>query len=149
MRKNSHVLFCNRDEIQKRTIDYNPKKTKYRKQHRGRMKGISRRGNSISFGRCRYALQALEPAWIEEKTIEAGRRAIKRCVRSWAKIWVFPHEKPFRMNNSMLTDYILRVKSGYILFEISSTISETIARRTLALADYRMPIKTQFIFYLY
>ncbi|KAF1894540.1 hypothetical protein Lal_00039627 [Lupinus albus] len=61
------------------TINYNPQRTRFRKQHRGRMKGISYRGNHICFGR--YALQALEPAWITSRQIEAGRRAMSRNVR--------------------------------------------------------------------
>ena len=80
-------------ELRKRTIDYNPKRTRFRKQHRGRMKGKSCRGNRICFGR--YALQALEPAWITARQIEAGRRAITRYARRGGKIWVriFP-DKP-------------------------------------------------------
>ncbi|KAM3348477.1 hypothetical protein ACQJBY_022014 [Aegilops geniculata] len=72
-------------ELRKRTIDYNPKRTRFRKQHRGRMKGKSCRGNRICFGR--YALQALEPAWITARQIEAGRRAITRYARRGGKIW--------------------------------------------------------------
>nr|AFK41302.1 unknown [Lotus japonicus] len=63
-----------------------PKRTRFRKQHRGRMKGISHRGNQICFGR--YALQALEPAWITSRQIEAGRRATSRNVRRGGQIWV-------------------------------------------------------------
>ncbi|VAI45982.1 unnamed protein product [Triticum turgidum subsp. durum] len=72
-------------ELRKRTIDYNPKRTRFRKQHRGRMKGKSCRGNRICFGR--YALQALEPAWITARQIDAGRRAITRYACRGGKIW--------------------------------------------------------------
>ncbi|CAN6868406.1 unnamed protein product, partial [Brassica oleracea var. botrytis] len=70
----------------KKPINYNPKRTKFRKQHRGRLKGISSRGNRICFGR--YALQTLEPAWITSRQIEAGRRAMTRNIRRGGKIWV-------------------------------------------------------------
>ena len=120
-----------------------------------RMKRISRRGYSIPFVKyaARYAIKALEPAWIPARQIEAGRKAIKRCVGRRTKIWVFPHEKPFPMNKMetrIPTDYILHVKPGYVLFEISASgVPETIARRALALAAYRMPIKTEFIYVIF
>ena len=152
MRRNSHVLFCNRDEIQEINIDYNPKRTRFRKQHRGRMKGISRRGNFISSGR--YALQALEPAWITARQIEAGRRAITRCVRRGAKIWVriFP-DKPvtIRKTETRMGSgkgdpkyWISVVKPGRILYEMSG-VSEIVARRAISIAAHKMPIRTQFI----
>ena len=152
MRRNSHVQFCNRDEIQKRTIDYNPKKPRFRKHHRGRMKGVSCRGNSISFGR--YALQALEPAWITARQIEAGRRAITRYVRRGAKIWVriFP-DKPVTMRTTETRMgsgkgdpkyWVCVIKPGRILYEMSG-VSETIARRAISIAAHKMPIQTQFL----
>ena len=87
-----------------------------------RMEGISRRGKKTRFhkqdrcryDRCRYALQALEPAWIPVRQIEAGGWAIKRCVRRWAKIWVLPDEKPV---------IICLIQPGDILYEISSRVS--------------------------
>ncbi|KAM0941017.1 50S ribosomal protein L16 [Dioscorea sansibarensis] len=68
------------------TISYSPKRTRFHKQHRGRVRGISCQGSHISFGR--YALQALEPAWITARQIEAGRRAMTRYARRGGKVWV-------------------------------------------------------------
>lgn len=152
MRRNSHVQFCNRDEIEETTIDYNPKRTRFRKQHRGRMKGVSRRGNHISFGR--YALQALEPAWITARQIEAGRRAMTRYVRRGAKIWIriFP-DKPITMRTAETRMgsgkgdpkyWISVVKPGRILYEMMG-VSEIVARRAISIAAHKMPIRTQFI----
>jgi len=129
-----------------------PKRTKFRKQHRGRMKGLSYRGNHISFGR--YALQALEPAWITSRQIEAGRRAITRNVRRGGKLWIriFP-DKPVtvrtaetRMGSGKgpVEYWVAVVKPGRILYEING-MAEKRARRAIEIAASKMPIKTQFI----
>lgn len=129
-----------------------PKRTKFRKQHRGRMKGISSRGNHISFGK--YALRALEPAWITTRQIEAGRRAMTRYARRGGKIWVriFP-DKPFtqrtteaRMGSGKGNPkyWVAVVKRGRILYEMVG-VSETVARRAMSIAAYKMPIRTEFI----
>nr|QFQ51621.1 ribosomal protein L16 [Leucobryum juniperoideum] len=129
-----------------------PKRTKFRKQHRGRMKGISTRGNSICFGK--FALQALEPAWITSRQIEAGRRAITRYARRGGKLWIriFP-DKPITMRPAETRMgsgkgspeyWVSVVKPGRILYEISG-VSETIARAGMKIAAYKMPIRTQFI----
>lgn len=129
-----------------------PKRTKFRKQHRGRMKGTSSRGNNISFGK--YALRALEPAWITTRQIEAGRRAMTRYARRGGKIWVriFP-DKPFtqrtteaRMGSGKGNPkyWVAVVKRGRILYEMVG-VSETIARRAMSIAAYKMPIRTEFI----
>nr|YP_009160840.1 ribosomal protein L16 [Haloxylon ammodendron]YP_009160925.1 ribosomal protein L16 [Haloxylon persicum]AGZ13388.1 ribosomal protein L16 [Haloxylon ammodendron]AGZ13474.1 ribosomal protein L16 [Haloxylon persicum]WLF86867.1 ribosomal protein L16 [Haloxylon ammodendron] len=129
-----------------------PKRTRFRKQHRGRMKGISYRGNRICFGR--YALQALEPAWVTSRQIEAGRRAMTRNARRGGKIWVriFP-DKPVtvrpaetRMGSGKGSPeyWVAVVKPGRILYEISG-VSEIVARRAIAIAASKMPIRTQFI----
>nr|YP_009828879.1 ribosomal protein L16 [Enhalus acoroides]YP_009828903.1 ribosomal protein L16 [Enhalus acoroides]QJC59111.1 ribosomal protein L16 [Enhalus acoroides]QJC59135.1 ribosomal protein L16 [Enhalus acoroides] len=128
----------------------NPKKTRFSKQHRGRMKGRSSRGNHICFGR--YALQALEPAWITAKQIEAGRRAMTRYARRGAKIWVrlFP-DKPVtrrkeesRMGSRKgdLEYWVAVVKPGRILYEMIG-VSETVARAAMSIAAYKMPIRTK------
>lgn len=138
-------------EVEKK-IDYNPKRTKFRKQHRGRMKGISTRGNSICFGK--FALQALEPAWITSRQIEAGRRAITRYARRGGKLWIriFP-DKPITMRPAETRMgsgkgspeyWVSVVKPGRILYEISG-VPETIARAAMRIAAYKMPIRTQFI----
>nr|YP_010273063.1 ribosomal protein L16 [Parnassia tenella]YP_010319975.1 ribosomal protein L16 [Parnassia qinghaiensis]YP_010456596.1 50S ribosomal protein L16 [Parnassia degeensis]UJJ82668.1 ribosomal protein L16 [Parnassia qinghaiensis]UJJ83372.1 ribosomal protein L16 [Parnassia tenella]UUA66101.1 50S ribosomal protein L16 [Parnassia tenella]UUA67722.1 50S ribosomal protein L16 [Parnassia degeensis] len=129
-----------------------PKRTKFRKQHRGRMKGISCRGNNISFGR--YALQALEPAWITSRQIEAGRRAMTRHVRRGGKIWVriFP-DKPVtvrpaetRMGSGKGSPeyWVAVVKPGRILYEMGG-VGENIAQKAISIAASKMPIRTQFI----
>nr|YP_010308143.1 ribosomal protein L16 [Meconopsis integrifolia]QGX06514.1 ribosomal protein L16 [Meconopsis integrifolia]UGV20344.1 ribosomal protein L16 [Anisodus tanguticus]ULU28559.1 ribosomal protein L16 [Meconopsis integrifolia] len=129
-----------------------PKRTKFRKQHRGRMKGISYRGNRISFGR--YALQALEPAWITSRQIEAGRRAMTRYARRGGKIWVriFP-DKPVtlrptetRMGSGKGSPeyWVSVVKPGRILYEMSG-VSEIVAREAILIAASKMPIRTQFL----
>jgi len=129
-----------------------PKRTKYKKYHRGRMRGKSTRGNEISFGD--YALQALEPTWITSRQIEAARRTITRYTKRDASLWIriFP-DKPVtaraaesRMGSGKgAVDYwVAVVKPGTILFEVSS-VSEEIARNALNLARYKLPIKTKFI----
>nr|YP_010828916.1 ribosomal protein L16 [Silene repens]WFF46947.1 ribosomal protein L16 [Silene repens] len=129
-----------------------PKRTRFRKQHRGRLKGISCRGNTICFGR--YALQALEPSWITSRQIEAGRRAMTRNARRGGKIWVriFP-DKPVtvrpaetRMGSGKGSPeyWVAVVKPGRILYEISG-VAENIARRAISIAASKMPIRTQFI----
>nr|YP_009670112.1 ribosomal protein L16 [Azima tetracantha]QCW95431.1 ribosomal protein L16 [Azima tetracantha] len=129
-----------------------PKRTRFRKQHRGRLKGISHRGNRICFGR--YALQALEPAWITSRQIEAGRRAMTRNVRRGGKIWVriFP-DKPVtvrpaetRMGSGKGSPeyWVAVVKPGRILYEMGG-VAESIAKRAIEIAASKMPIKTQLI----
>lgn len=136
----------------KKNIDYAPRRTKYRKQHRGRLKGIATRGNRISFGR--FALQALEPSWITSRQIEAGRRAMTRYAKRGGKLWIriFP-DKPITMrpaetrmgSGKGAPEYwVAVVKPGRILYEMSG-VSETIARSAMRIASYKMPIKTQFL----
>jgi large subunit ribosomal protein L16 len=133
-------------------IYYNPRRTKFRKQHRGRMKGISTRGNQIAFGR--FALQAMEPSWITSRQIEAGRRAMTRYARRGGKLWIkiFP-DKPITMrpaetrmgSGKGAPEYwVAVVKPGRILYEMSG-VSETVARAAMKIAAYKMPIKTRFI----
>lgn len=116
------------------------------------MKGISCRGNHISFGK--YALQALEPAWITARQIEAGRRAMTRYARRGGKIWVriFP-DKPVtvrptetRMGSGKGSPeyWVSVVKPGRILYEMSG-VSETVARAAIQIAASKMPIRTQFV----
>lgn len=134
------------------TAMLSPKRTKFRKQHRGRMKGMSYRGNRICFGR--YALQALEPAWITSRQIEAGRRAMTRNVRRGGKLWVrvFP-DKPVtvrtaetRMGSGKGSPqyWVAVIKPGRILYEMDG-VAENLARRAISIAASKMPIKTQFI----
>ena len=139
-------------EMSNNSIDYNPRRTKFRKQHRGRMKGLATRGNRVCFGR--FGLQALEPSWITSRQIEAGRRAITRYARRGGKLWIriFP-DKPITMrpaetrmgSGKGAPEYwVAVVKPGRILYEMSG-VSETVARSAMRIASYKMPIKTQFV----
>nr|GLL41370.1 50S ribosomal protein L16 [Ipomoea trifida] len=116
------------------------------------MKGISSGGNHICFGK--YALQALEPAWITSRQIEAGRRAMTRNARRGGKIWVriFP-DKPVtvrpaetRMGSGKGSPeyWVAVVKPGRILYEMGG-VTKKIARRAISIAASKMPIRTQFI----
>nr|UZC36998.1 ribosomal protein L16 [Pteridophyllum racemosum] len=129
-----------------------PKRTRFRKQQRGRLKGLSYRGNQICFGR--YALQALEPTWITSRQIEAGRRAMTRYARRGGKIWVriFP-DKPVtiratetRMGSGKGSPeyWVSVVKPGRILYEMGG-VSEIVAREAISIAASKMPIQTQFV----
>ena len=129
-----------------------PKRTKYRKPHRGRLKGKAMRGNKIAFGD--FALQALEPGWITSRQIEAGRRAMSRYARRGGKLWirVFPHKSitaraaETRMGAGKgAPDYwVAVVKPGKILYEMRG-VSEAIARSSMRIAAYKMPVKTKFL----
>ena len=129
-----------------------PKRVKYRRVHRGRMKGKATRGNTITYGE--FGLQALEPAWITSNQIEAARRAMTRYVRRGGNIWikVFPDkpitEKPAetRMGAGKGAPeyWVAVVKPGRILFEMGG-VSEEDAREAMRLAAHKLPIKTKFI----
>ncbi|MGF1513084.1 MAG: 50S ribosomal protein L16 [Elainellaceae cyanobacterium] len=129
-----------------------PKRTKFRKQHRGRMRGMASRGNEINFGD--FALQALEPSWITSRQIEAGRRAMTRYIRRGGKIWIriFP-DKPVTMRPAETRMgsgkgnpefWVAVVKPGRIMFEIAG-VPESVAKEAMRLAASKLPIKTKFI----
>ena len=129
-----------------------PRRTKFRKQQRGRMEGLAQRGSDINFGD--FALQATEPAWITARQIEASRRAMNRYIRRGGKIWirVFP-DKPVTMRPAETRMgsgkgnpefWVAVVKPGRILFEIAG-VSEEVAREAMRLASHKLPIKTKFI----
>ncbi|MDY7042030.1 MAG: 50S ribosomal protein L16 [Chloroflexota bacterium] len=129
-----------------------PKRVKYRKQQRGRMRGRARRGAEVTFGD--YGLQALEPCWMTSRQIEAARRAIVRHVKRRGKLWirVFPDkpvtQKPAetRMGKGKgaVDHWVAVVKPGRMIFEISG-VEEDTAREAMRLASYKLPIKTQFV----
>ena len=129
-----------------------PKRTKYRKYHRGRMRGKATRGNEISFGK--YGLQALEPSWITSRQIEATRRTITRYTKRGASLWIriFPDktvtaraaESRMGSGKGAVDYWVATVKPGTILFEIGS-VPEEVARAAFNLAAYKLPIKTKFI----
>ncbi len=129
-----------------------PKRVKYRKQQKGRLRGVAWRGSSVDFGE--YALQALEPAWITSRQIEAARVAITRHVKRGGKLWVriFP-DKPVtfkpaetRMGKGKGNPeyFVAVVKPGRILFELAG-VNEAMARESMALAARKLPIKTRFM----
>ncbi|WP_460202630.1 50S ribosomal protein L16 [Scytonema sp. NUACC21] len=129
-----------------------PRRTKFRKQQRGRMSGQATRGSTLNFGD--FALQALEPAWITSRQIEASRRAMTRYIRRGGKIWIriFP-DKPVTMRPAETRMgsgkgspeyWVAVIKPGRILFEIAG-VPEATAREAMRLAAYKLPIKTKFI----
>lgn len=129
-----------------------PKRVKYRRVHRGRMKGKALRGNTITYGE--FGLQALEPIWITSNQIESARRAMTRYVKRGGNIWikVFPDkpvtEKPAetRMGSGKGSPeyWVAVVKPGRILFEMGG-VSEEDAREAMRLAAHKLPIKTKFV----
>ncbi|WP_414526783.1 50S ribosomal protein L16 [Nodularia chucula] len=129
-----------------------PRRTKFRKQQRGRMQGLATRGCNIDFGD--FALQAQEPSWITARQIEASRRAMTRYIRRGGQIWIriFP-DKPITMRPAETRMgsgkgspefWVAVVKPGRIMFEIAG-VSEEIAREAMRLAANKLPIKTKFI----
>lgn len=129
-----------------------PKKIKFRKHQRGRMKGKANRGAKISFGE--YGLKALEPGWITSQQIEAGRIAITRHIKRGGKVWIriFPDkpvtEKPAetRMGKGKGAPeyWVAVVKPGRILFEVEG-VSEELAKEAIIRASHKLPIKTKFV----
>ncbi|MFM7232192.1 MAG: 50S ribosomal protein L16 [bacterium] len=129
-----------------------PKRVKYRRVHRGRMNGKAYRGSSIAFGE--FALQALQPAWVTSRQIEAARVAITRTIKRGGKVWirVFP-DKPVtkkpaetRMGKGKGSPefWVAVVKPGRVLFEIEG-ISRELAKAAFELGASKLPIKTRFI----
>jgi len=129
-----------------------PKRWKYLKKMRGRLKGRASRGTEVTFGD--YGLQALEPAWITARQIEAARRAIVRYVRRRGKYWIriFP-DKPVtakpaetRMGKGKgaVDHWVAVVKPGRVMFELGGVPEDT-AREAMRLASYKLPIKCQFV----
>ncbi len=129
-----------------------PKKVKYRKQQKGRMKGIAHRGYEIAFGS--FAIKSLETKWITARQIEAARQAVTRHFKRQGKIWIriFP-DKPItkkpqevRMGKGKgdVAGYVARVTPGRILFEAEGVPLE-VAREGLRLAAQKLPVKTKFV----
>nr|YP_635836.1 ribosomal protein L16 [Oltmannsiellopsis viridis]Q20F09.1 RecName: Full=Large ribosomal subunit protein uL16c; AltName: Full=50S ribosomal protein L16, chloroplastic [Oltmannsiellopsis viridis]ABB81997.1 ribosomal protein L16 [Oltmannsiellopsis viridis] len=129
-----------------------PKRTKYRRYHRGRMKGKAMRGNKLTYGD--FALQSLEPGWLTSRQIEAGRRVLTRYVRRTGKLWIriFP-DKPITMRpadtrmgkgKGAPEFWVAVVKPGTMIYEITG-VTEPIARSAMRITAYKMPVKTQFV----
>lgn len=129
-----------------------PKRVKYRRVHRGRMKGKALRGNTVTYGE--FGLQALEPAWITSNQIEAARRAMTRYVKRGGNVWIkiFPDkpvtEKPAetRMGSGKGSPeyWVAVVKPGRVLFEMGG-VAEEDAREAMRLAAHKLSIKTKFV----
>ena len=129
-----------------------PKRVKYRRVHRGRMKGKASRGNTVTYGE--WGLQAIEPSWITSNQIEAARIAMTRYTKRGGKVWIkiFPDkpvtEKPAetRMGSGKGSPeyWVAVVKPGRVLFEIAD-VSEETAREALRLAAHKLPVKCKFV----
>lgn len=129
-----------------------PKRQKYRRVHRGRMRGKAQRGSQIQFGE--YGLQSLEPCWVTSRQIEAARRATVRHMKRSGQLWIriFPH-KPVtrraaetRMGSGKgdVDHYVAVVKPGRMLLEVGG-VDEATARHALELAAQKFPMKTRFV----
>lgn len=129
-----------------------PTRVKHRKQHRGRLTGKASRGNTITFGE--YGLEALEPAWITNRQIEAARIAMTRYIKRGGKVWIkiFP-DKPVtakpaetRMGSGKGAPeyWVAVVKPGRIMFELAG-VPEDVAKEALRLASHKLPIRTKFV----
>jgi len=129
-----------------------PKRVKYRKQHRGMMRGVAHAGTTISFGE--FGLVALSRAWVSSRQIEAARRAITHFTARGGRIWIriFPDKaitkKPpeVRMGSGKgdVFEYVAPVKAGRVLFEMGG-VSKSVAEQALRLASYKLPVKTKFM----
>jgi large subunit ribosomal protein L16 len=129
-----------------------PKKVKYRKQQRGRMKGKAWRGSEIAFGE--FGLKVMEPGWISDRQIEAGRIAMTRFVKRGGKIWIrlFP-DKPVtkkpaetRMGKGKGAPefWVAVVRPGKVIFEMEG-VDEAVAREAMRLAANKLPVQTKFV----
>lgn len=129
-----------------------PKRTKFRKQFRGRMRGQAVRGNEVSFGD--YGLMAMEPAWITSRQIEAARIAMTRHIKRGGKVWirVFPDKpitkKPLeqRMGKGKagVEGWVAVVKPGKVMFEMNG-VAPDVAKEAMRLAQHKLPIRTKFV----
>jgi large subunit ribosomal protein L16 len=129
-----------------------PKRVKYRREHRGKMRGRAKGGTEVSFGE--FGLQALESAWITNRQIEAARIAMTRYTKRGGKVWIkiFPHKpytaKPLEVRmgsgKGAPEGWVAVVKPGKIMFEIAG-VSEEVAREALRLASHKLPIKCKIV----
>lgn len=129
-----------------------PKRVKYRRVHRGRMKGKASRGNQVTYGE--YGLVALEPAWIKSNQIEAARIAMTRYTKRGGKVFIKifpdkpvtkkPAETRMRSGKGSPEYWVAVVKPGRVLFEMSG-VDESIAREAMRLASNKLPIKCKFV----
>lgn len=129
-----------------------PKKTKHRKWHKGRSKGVAQRGNQLNFGS--YGLKSMSTHWVTSRQLEAARRSIIRYLKKGGKLWirVFP-DKPVTFKGIEVSmgggkgdvdHYVVPIKPGRILFELDG-LDEALAREALTKAAHKLPVKTRFI----
>ena len=129
-----------------------PKKVKYRKRQKGRMRGVREKGSNLSFGD--YGLQAMDPGWLTARQIEAARIAMTRYVKRGGKIWIriFP-DKPItkkpaetRMGKGKgnVEGWVCVIRPGRILYEMEG-VQEDLAKEAFRLASHKLPIKTRFV----
>ncbi len=129
-----------------------PKRVKHRKEQRGRMRGIARRGSDVSFGE--YGLAAMEPGWITDRQIEAARVAMTRHVKRAGKVWirifpakpvtVKPAETRMGKGKGAPDHWVAVIKPGRVLFEMEG-VDEAIAKEAMRLASHKLPLKTKFV----
>ncbi|WP_026583671.1 50S ribosomal protein L16 [Bacillus sp. J33] len=129
-----------------------PKRVKYRRVHRGKMRGQAKGGTEVNFGE--YGLQALEASWITNRQIESARIAMTRYMKRGGKVWIkiFPHKpytaKPLEVRmgsgKGAPEGWVAVVKPGKVMFEIAG-VSEEIAREALRLASHKLPVKCKFV----
>jgi large subunit ribosomal protein L16 len=131
---------------------FTPKKVKHRKHHRGHIRGNATQKLHVSFGE--YGLKSLEAGWLSARQIEAARRAMTRLLQRGGKVWIriFP-DKPVTIKGSEIRmgggkgpvdHYVAIVKPGAIMFELDG-VSESVARRAMQLAGYKLAVKTRFV----
>ncbi|CAM4077763.1 50S ribosomal protein L16 [Bacillus sp. 17376] len=129
-----------------------PKRVKYRRQHRGKMRGQAKGGTEVNFGE--FGLQALEASWITNRQIESARIAMTRYMKRGGKVWIkiFPHKpytaKPLEVRmgsgKGAPEGWVAVVKPGKVMFEVAG-VSEEIAREALRLAAHKLPVKCKFV----
>jgi large subunit ribosomal protein L16 len=129
-----------------------PKKTKHRKMHRGRRRGLAKGGTQVTFGD--YGIQAITEGWVTARQIESARIAITRTIKRGGKVWIniFPHKpvtaKPAetRMGSGKGSPefWVAVVKPGRVMFELSG-VSEELAREAMRKAGHKLPVKTKFV----
>lgn len=129
-----------------------PKRVKYRREHRGRMRGRAKGDTEVTFGE--YGLQALEASWITNRQIEAARIAMTRYMKRGGKVWIkiFPHKpytaKPLEVRmgsgKGAPEGWVAVVKPGKVMFEVAG-VPEEVAREALRLASHKLPIKCKFV----
>jgi large subunit ribosomal protein L16 len=129
-----------------------PKRVKYRRQHRGKMRGQAKGGTEVNFGE--FGLQTLEASWITNRQIEAARIAMTRYMKRGGKVWIkiFPHKpytaKPLEVRmgsgKGAPEGWVAVVKPGKVMFEVAG-VSEEVAREALRLAAHKLPVKCKFV----